>query len=70
MAIEHGVRKNRLSPGGDEVAKNGILTPLYEEGEKGGNSESPLPVDTPDFSPPDPLGLLPKGAEERGRGRR
>jgi len=65
MAIEHGVRKGKLSEGGDGVAKDGVLTPLYEEGEKGGNSESPIPTDGPDFTPRDPLGLLPKGSGKR-----
>jgi hypothetical protein len=68
MAKEHGVRKGVLSSGGDDVADGEVLTPLYELGEKGGNSESPAPDDFEHFnSVPDPLGLLKNLGGSKGK---
>ena len=52
--------KDKLTKAEADVHESGILTPLYEHGEKGGNPESPAPVDSETFSPPDPMGFLKK----------
>lgn len=55
---EHGVRRGKLSEGGDSVPKDGVLTPLYEEGDKGGNPESPAPEELEFGKVPDPMNFL------------
>jgi hypothetical protein len=68
MALEHGVKKGKLSEGGDEIPKDGVLTPLYEEGEKGGNPESPAPEELAvKLGPPDPMGFLKHLGEGGGK---
>ena len=59
--LEHSQKKNTLTKP-EDAAEGCVLTPLYEVGEKGGNPESPAPLDAPDFEPRDPMGYLPKGA--------
>lgn len=57
--IEHSQKKGKLTKAEDEVHESGMLTPLYEEGEKGGNPESPAAEELgADFHPPDPMGFL------------
>lgn len=66
--IEHGVKKGKLSEGGDEPGKDGLLSPLYEAGDKGGNKESPAAEELPvEFTPPDPMGFLKHLGKEGGR---
>lgn len=60
------VKKDKMTEAGE--ASGGIVSPLYEEGTKGGNSESPSPEEY-DFMPRDPLGYLPAGAKEKGKGK-
>jgi hypothetical protein len=61
MALEHDIKKGKLNKAEDDVHESGILTPLYEEGEKGGNPESPAAEELgADFHPPDPMGFLSK----------
>ena len=62
--------RGKLSEGGDSVPKDGVLTPLYEEGEKGGNPESPAPEELDFKTPPDPMGFLSHLGEEGGKKKR
>jgi hypothetical protein len=63
--LQHSIKRGRLTKGEDDAQEDGILSPLYEEGEKGGNPESPEAEGLPDFMPRDPMGFLPRGSREK-----
>lgn len=69
-------KKGEMDRAEEGVAKGELVSPLAYEGRKGGNPLSPTPVGydakpedhgTEVITPDDPLGLLPKGATERGK---
>ena len=68
MAVKSSEHKGKLTKGEDDVERDGMLSPLYEEGEKGGNPESPAAEELDgDMTPPDPMGFL-KHLGHDGRG--
>lgn len=57
----------KIEKGESGVKKGEMVSPLCYQGNKGGNPESPSLGEPEGFEPRDPMGFLPKGAEEKGK---
>lgn len=58
MATNKGLDKPEAG-----TSKGEMVSPLSYQGNQGGNSESPALGKPVPFSPPDPMGVLPKGSK-------
>lgn len=58
---------HKLDKAESGTSKNGMVSPLSYQGDKGGNAASPSLGKPDKFTPADPCGFLPEGATERGK---